>query len=148
MGTYTQILYQIVFGTKNRRRTLTLPNRIRLFQYMTGILKSKNCHVYRINGVEDHLHIITHLHPAIALADLVKDIKLASSAFIKEEKLFRNFEGWQRGYSAFTYSPEAKHNLIRYVKNQEAHHRARTYKEELIDLLVENEVDFDRRYLD
>ncbi len=73
MSTYTQILYQIVFSTKKRERTLTKSNRTELFQYMWGVLKEKNCHLYRINGVEDHLHIVTHLHPTIALASLIKD---------------------------------------------------------------------------
>ena len=115
---------------------------------MTGILKNKQCHLYRLNGIEDHLHIITHLHPTVALATLVKDIKLASSAFIKDEKLFRNFDGWQKGYSAFTYSLEAKDNLIDYVKNQEAHHKSRTFKEEIMDLLEEHKIDFEEKYLE
>ena len=127
---------------------MTHPDRLQLFQYMTGILKNKQCHLYRLNGIEDHLHIITHLHPTVALATLVKDIKLASSAFIKDEKLFRNFDGWQKGYSAFTYSLEAKDNLIDYVKNQEAHHKSRTFKEEIMGLLEEHKIDFEEKYLE
>lgn len=84
MSTYTQILYQIVFSTKNRERTLIKDNRKSLFKDIWGILKNKRCHLYRINGVEDHLHIITHIHPMISLSSLVKDIKLGSSSFIKE----------------------------------------------------------------
>ena len=67
MSTSTQILYQIVFSTKNRERTLTKNNRDELFQFMTGILKSKKCHLYQIGGVEDHIHNIIHLHPEVAL---------------------------------------------------------------------------------
>jgi len=115
MSTYTQILYQIVYSTKNRAPTLSEDHRKQLFQYIWGILKSKRCHLYRINGVEDHLHIVTHIHPTIALATLVKDIKLASSSHIKEQNLFNTFEGWQDGYAAFTYSIDAKDNLIAYV---------------------------------
>lgn len=102
MSTYTQILYQIVFSTKNRKPSLEAENRIELFKYISGILKNKKCHLYRIGGVADHLHIITHLHPSIALADLVKDCKLASSEHIKSRKLFTAFNGWQDGYGAFT----------------------------------------------
>ena len=80
MSTYTQILYQIVFSTKNRERTLVGEDRKKLFQYIWGILKSNQCHLLQINGVEDHLHILTHLHPSVALADLMKDIKIASSS--------------------------------------------------------------------
>ena len=100
--------------------------------------------MYRINGVEDHLHIVTHIHPTVALASLVKDIKLASSAFIKEKKLFSDFDGWQDGYAAFTYSIEAKDNLIEYVKNQEEHHKTKSFREELIQ---QHQIEFDEKYL-
>ena len=148
MSTYTQILYQIVFSTKGRERTLTKKNRPDLFRYIWGILNKKKCHLYRINGVEDHLHIVTHIHPTIAPAYLVKDIKLASSGFIKEKKLFDNFDGWQVGYGAFTYSYSAKNNLIEYVKNQEEHHKTVTYREELIALLKEHGVEYNEKYLE
>ena len=112
MGTYTQIIYQIVFSPKDRARTLTKPYREKLFKYINGILKNKKCHSYQINGVEDHLHIFTHLYPSVSLASLVKDIKLASSDYIKRNGLFANFDGWQQGYSAFTYSIKEKDRLI------------------------------------
>ncbi len=79
MSTYSQIMYQIVFSTKRREPVLTKGKRPELFKYIWGILKNKKCHLYRINGVQDHLHIATHLHPTVALASLVKDIKVASS---------------------------------------------------------------------
>ena len=147
MSTYTQILYQIVFSTKNRERTLEKQNRPELFRYITGILKRKNCHLYQIGGVEDHIHIVTHLHPSIALASLVKDIKLASSEHIKLQALFEDFPGWQEGYGAFTYSIKEKNRLINYVINQEEHHRKITFREEFISLLQENEIEFDEKYL-
>ena len=148
MKTYTQILYQIVFSTKYRERTLDKSDRQALFQFIWGVLKNKRCHLYRINGVEDHLHIVTHLHPSVSLANLVKDIKLASSAYIKETGLFPHFRGWQDGYGAFTYSIESKHNLIEYVKRQEEHHKKESPREELIRLLQEQQVDFKEQYLD
>ncbi|MBK9014557.1 MAG: transposase, partial [Saprospiraceae bacterium] len=98
MSTYTQSLYQIVFSTKHRQPTLAKEGRDELFKYIWGILKNKKCHLYRINGVEDHIHIVTSLHPSVALADLVKDIKLASNDHIKETGLFPDFGGWQDGY--------------------------------------------------
>ena len=148
MSTYTQILYQIVFSTKKRERTLIKDNRADLFRYMWGILENKKCHLYRINGVEDHLHIITHLHPTVALSNLIKDIKVASSIHIKKEGLFPNFNGWQDGYGAFTYSIKAKDHLIEYVKNQEEHHKKYTYQEELRALLIEHGIEFDEKYLE
>lgn len=147
MSTYTQILYQLVFSTKQRKKTLLKQRRKELYKDIWGILKNKKCHVYRINGVEDHLHIITHIHPAVALSSLVKDIKLGSSDYIKKQNLFDGFTGWQEGYAAFTYTIKEKRRLIDYVKNQEEHHRKITYKEELIALLKEHEIEYNEKYL-
>ena len=147
MGTYTQIIYQIVFGTKNREFTLSKAGRPRLFEYITAILSNNECHVYIVNGVDNHLHIVTHLHPAISLACLVKDIKLASSAMIREKNLFPDFAGWQNGYGAFTYTINEKRRLIDYVINQEEHHKVISFKDEYIELLKENGIDYDERYI-
>ena len=147
MSTYTQILYQIVYSTKFREKTLGAKNRKELYKYIWGILNNNKCHLYQIGGVEDHIHIITHLHPSVALADLVKDIKLASSDYINNKKIFSNFNGWQDGYAAFTYSIEAKENLINYVKNQEEHHKTKTFVEELKELLKEHKIEFDEKHL-
>ena len=103
--------------------------------------------MYQIGGVADHLHIITHLHPSIALATLIKDIKLASSDYIKALRLFPLFNGWQVGYAAFTYSFDAKDNLIAYVQNQPEHHKDFSYKEELIKMLEEFKIEYDEKYL-
>ena len=91
MSTYTQIIYQLVFTTKNQEKTLLMPDREMLYKSIWGVLENKKCHLYRIGGVEDHIHIITHVHPSIALADLIKDIKLSSSSLIKQESLFCKF---------------------------------------------------------
>ena len=148
MSSYTQILYQIVFSTKNREKSLQESERDQLYSYIWGILKKKKCHLYRIGGVDDHLHIVTHIHPMIAPSILIKDIKIASSRFIKEEELFPSFNGWQDGFGAFTYAYSAKNELIEYVKNQEAHHRKKTFKEELLELLQEHEVRYDDKYME
>lgn len=147
MSTYTQILYQIVFGTKNDEQTMVESGQKTLYKYIWGILKNKKCHLYRINGMEDHIHIVTHIHPTVALAYLIKDIKIASSEYIKTENLFPNFRGWQNGYGAFTYSITAKDNLIEYVKNQKQHHRKLTFRNEYINLLNEHGIEFDEKYL-
>jgi REP element-mobilizing transposase RayT len=147
MSTYTQILYHVTFSTKQRKPTLKKENRSKLFKYIWGVLQNKNCHLYRINCVEDHLHIITHLHPTVALSDLIKDIKLSTTQFIKSEKLFPNFDGWQDGYGAFTHSLSDKDMLIEYVKNQEEHHKKVSFKEEYIRLLKEHKIDFNEKYL-
>lgn len=147
MSSYTQILYQIVFSTKNRERTMIESGQPRLYRYMAGVLKNKACHLYRINGVEDHIHIATHIHPSIALVSLVKDIKLSASDFIKGNNIFPDFTGRQVGYGAFTYVITAKENLIRYIINQKEHHKKNTFKDEYIKLLQEYGVEYDERYL-
>ena len=148
MSTHTQILYQVVFGSKDHSPFLTTENEKILFGYIAGILRNKSCHSYIVGGASNHVHIITHLHPAVALASIVKDIKLASHKMILEnEKLFSHFPGWQVGYSAFTYHISAKENLIRYVVNQREHHKVVSFKYELIQLLKEHSVDYKEEYL-
>ena len=131
MATYTDITYHLVFATKNRVRALDRPRRDDLYAFIWGILKERDCHLYRIGGIEDHVHILTSLHPTIALASLVKEIKTASSAWIKGQHVFPAFEHWQEGYGAFTVGADARPGLIDYIKNQEAHHQARNFVEEL-----------------
>jgi putative transposase len=147
MSTYTQILYQIVFSTKNREHTLVKESQKELYQYIWAILKNKKCHLYQIGGITDHIHILTHLNPSIALSTIIKDIKLSSNEYIKKQNLFADFKGWQEGYGAFTYSIKDKNNLINYIKNQEEHHKNKTFKEEFIELLDEHGIEFEEKYL-
>ena len=148
MSTYTQIIYQIVFGSKDYTPFLFTENETMLFAYIAGILKNKSCHSYIVGGASNHIHIITHIHPAVALSEVIKDIKIASHKMISENrKLFSHFPGWQVGYGAFTYSISAKGNLIHYVDNQREHHKVKSYRDELTDMLKENSVDFSDEYL-
>ena len=147
MSTHTQTLYQIVFSTKFRDKTLTADRRDHLFRYISGILRNKKCQLHQLGGVEDHIHILMHLHPVVPLASLVKDIKLATGVYIKSRKLFRGFSGWQDGYGAFTYSIKEKARLIGEVRNQVEYHRTKTFKEEFLELLEEHEIEFDEKYL-
>lgn len=97
---YRQIFYQIVFGTKYRQPTISETYCRELYQYISGIIKKKNCKLYRINGIEDHIHIFSDLHPTVALSDYIKDIKVASSIWTKANGNFPKFEAWQDGYGA------------------------------------------------
>lgn len=147
MATYTQILYQIVFSTKNAENTMRLFEAENLYRYIWGVLKNKKCTLYRLNGTENHLHIVTHVHPTISISSLVKDTKVSSSVWIKEQSIFPNFISWQEGYGAFTYHVNQKTALINYVKNQREHHHVRTFNEEFKELLEEHGVEFDVKYL-
>jgi putative transposase len=148
MSTFTQIYYHLVFSTKGRERVLIEEHRKEFFRYTWGIVRNKDSHLYRINAVEDHVHILTSLHPSVAFADFVKDIKVATSVWIKEKGLFPGFQSWQEGYGGFTASHADKDRLIEYIKNQQEHHRVKSFVEELREMLVEAGVEFDEKYLD
>ncbi len=144
---YRQIYYQIVFGTKNREATITEAHCEELYKYIWGVIKNNNCKLYRINGVEDHVHIFSDLHPSLSLADYVKEIKVASSLWMKECGKFPTFKGWQEGYGAFTYSIQEKDTIIEYIKNQKEHHKTENFLDEYKRLLIENGITFDEKYL-
>lgn len=144
---YKQIYYHIVFGTKSRKRTIPEAYCKELYQYIYGLIQNKKCKLYRINGTEDHIHIFSDLHPSISLADYIKDIKVSSSQWMKENGRFPDFIGWQDGYGAFTYSIRERDKIINYEKNQKEHHKKESFYDEFKRLLIENDVDFDEKYL-
>jgi putative transposase len=144
---HRQIFYQIVFGTKNREATIAESYCQELYKYIWGVIKNNKCKLYRINGIEDHIHIFSDLHPAISLADYVKDIKVASSIWMKECGKFPKFKGWQDKYGAFTYSIKEKDIIFNYIKNQKEHHKSENFYDEYKRLLIENGIEFDEKYL-
>jgi len=143
---YTQILYHIVLRTKRSEPTIVRENASSLYRYIWGIIKNKKGTLYRINGVEDHIHILSDLHPGIALADFVKSIKVATSLWLKQSADFPDFKGWGEGYSAFTYSYKEKETLISYIKKQPEHHQKESTRDELKRLWIENGMEPDNRY--
>lgn len=147
MATCTQIICHIVFATKHRERVLDKPRREDLFRYIWGIVKNHDCQLFRLNGVEDHIHILTSLHPTVALADFVKAVKTGSSKWIKENNAFPQFSHWQDGCGAFTHSIREKEPLIDYIKDQENHHRRVDFLDEYRKLLHDAGVEFDEKYL-
>ena len=146
MSSYRQIIYHIVFRTKDSRKTLNSVHREGLYKYIAGIIKNKNRFLYRINGMEEHMHILSDLHPSIALADFVRDIKTASSVWLKQSGLFPRFEGWAEGYAGLTYAYKDKDVIINYIKNQQEDHKNFSYEEEYRKLLEEHGVKIDERY--
>ncbi len=146
-NTYTQLLFHIVFSTKNRQRTLPDDHRDFLYRYIWGIHKNMNCHLYRIGGIDDHVHILTATPTTVSLADYVKEVKTGSSRWLKEQAEFPRFEGWQDGYGAFTVTFSGKDALIEYIKGQAEHHRTESLLDEYRRLLRENGVPYDERYL-
>jgi REP element-mobilizing transposase RayT len=146
MSSYRQLLFHLVFRTKDSIPTIKQDHTDQLYAYITGIIKNKNSYVYRINGVEDHLHILTDLHPSLALADFVREIKVSSSVWMKSSGYFPIFNGWADGYGSFTCSYMDMGRLIDYIKNQQEHHRKKTFEEEYRNLLLESGIKIDERF--
>jgi len=146
MSSYRQHVYHIIIRTKDSKPTINQDHADQLYAYITGIIKNKDSHLYRINGVENHLHILTDMHPSIAPADFVKYFKVSSSKWMKDSGLFPLFRGWSDGYGSFTCSFKEIGRLIDYIKNQQEHHMKETFEEEFRRLLLESGIKIDERY--
>jgi len=147
MGSFRQTFYQIVFGTKNRKPTITPACERDLFNYIASIINRKNSMPYALNGIDDHIHIFTDIHPSVCPSDLVKEIKIASGLLLRDSGKAPLFEGWQDGYGIFTYSIREKEMIINYIRKQKQHHQKETFVDEYKRLLIEHGVKFDERYL-
>lgn len=146
MSTYTQILYHIVFSTKNRETTLIDDKREELYRFIWGFIRNRKCLLHRINGMNDHLHLLVTLRPDICVSDFVHDLKTSSTLWIKKENQFPRFKGWQAGYGAFTYATRDKDLIINYIKQQQEHHKHKSFEEEYRALLKEEGIEFDEKY--
>jgi putative transposase len=118
-----------------------------LYKYMTGIVQNQGHKVLAINGMPDHIHLFFGMRPNQSLSGLMQDIKGDSSIWINKKGFVKGRFSWQEGYGAFSYSKSNVDSVIDYIKNQEIHHRKRTFIEEYRDFLEKFEVDFDERYI-
>ena len=146
-STYTQILYHIVFSTKERATVLRENRREEFFRYVWGVQQGLNCHLYRINAMDDHVHILTGLHPSLSLADYIRELKTGTSRWISQEGIFPGFSGWQDGYGAFTISVREKDAVIRYIKEQQEHHQHTDFLGEYRRMLDDARIKYNDRYL-
>jgi REP element-mobilizing transposase RayT len=146
MTSFRQILYHIIFRTKNSAKTLPLSDSEELYRYIWGIIKNKKGTLLRINGMEDHVHILSDLPPTVALADYVRDIKAYSSHWLKKNRKFFTFDSWTEGYAALTYAWRDKDMIVDYIKNQKEHHRQTDFLTEYRQLLEEQGIVIDDRY--
>jgi len=146
MSAYRQILYHIVFRTKASEKTINQEHSADLHKYIWGIIKNKKCFLYRINSMEEHIHILSDLHPSVALADYIKDIKVSSSKWIKESGLFPNFRGWGIKYCALTYSYKEKNFIINYIKNQREHHKKESFQDEIKRFFKEEGIELEEKW--
>ena len=147
MNSYRQILYHIVFCTYKREKTIPEKHHESLYRYIWGIIQKRNCVLYRINGTENHIHILSDLHPRVALSDYIKEIKTATNRWMRESGNYPYFKSWAEGSCVFTYAYRDKELIINYIKKQKEHHRLFSFEEEHLNLLKDNGVDFDERYV-
>ncbi len=146
-GVFTQLYTQLVFAPKYREWLLTKEIRSEVFRYISGIITNRKHKSIIINGLPGHIHILIGLNPNDSISDLVGAIKKNSSVFINKKGLFTGKFHWQDGYGAFSYGKSQLDKIYNYIKNQERHHKERTFREEYIELLKRFEIEYDQKYL-
>ena len=146
-NTFSQIYIQTVFAVSNRESLIKPEFKEELYKYITGIVRNQGQKLIAINGMPDHVHILIGLQPAIALADLVRDIKSDSATFVNKQRFVHGRFNWQEGYGAFSYGHSQLNTVIRYIHNQEKHHQRRSFRNEYTTLLRKFDIAFDDRYV-
>jgi putative transposase len=145
--TYTNLLYHIVFSTRERRPLITKEKQPRLYEYVGGIVRGLGGISLAIGGIEDHLHLLAKLRPDKALSSVLRDLKANSSGWMHDVfPEVRDFS-WQNGYGAFTVSASQTPYVEKYILNQESHHRKRSFQSEFVEMLKVNDIEFDERFL-
>ena len=141
------ILVHMVFSTKERQQVPANTWRPELEAYMAGILGNMDCPAVKVGSVPDHVHFLCRLSRTLTVAKMVEEVKKGSSKWGKTKAVaLRNFH-WQNGYGAFSVSPSRAPAVIRYIADQEKHHRRVTFQEEYRALLQKHHVAFDERYV-
>ncbi len=140
--TFSQLWYHIIWSTKNRQKTISLSIQNRLYSYLGGITKLEGADLIRINGIEDHVHLLLKLNPTHCPCDIIRTLKCNSSSWIHETWPEMKGFSWQNGYSIFTVSHSGIDDVIRYIQNQDEHHRRMSFAEELKKILVKHGVEF------
>ena len=134
-GTHTNLLYHLVFSTKQR-----LP-------MITDTLAAEGGILLEVGGMPDHIHLLAKIKPTIAISDFLRQFKANSSKWLNEEKLKIKKFGWQDGYGAFTVSRSQVDRVAEYIRNQKTHHANVDFKVEYVELLKRHEVEYEERYL-
>lgn len=146
-GTYTNLLFHIVFSTKRRTGLITPELEPELYAYIGGVIRNQGGKLLDAGGMSDHIHLLMKSKPNIALSDLIRDIKANSSKWINESKWKIRKFGWQDGFAAFTVSESQVEIVSKYIQSQKVHNRRRDFKAELLFLLKKNHCEFDEALL-
>ena len=144
---YTNLLYHIIFSTKDRRPLITDAYQGRLYDYIGGIIRGLGGISLELNGTEDHIHLLAKLRPDKALSDVLRDLKANASGWMHE--LFPVVEdfSWQGGYGAFTVSQSNVEEVRQYIRRQKEHHHRTSFRDEFIEFLKANGIEYDDRFL-
>ncbi len=146
-NTYSQITIHAVFAVKNRENFITREWRDNLHQYISGIITNKGAKSLAVGGWKDHVHILFGMPVTTNISDLMSAIKASSSKWINEQHLVKNEFQWQSGYGAFSFSKSQRDTVIKYIENQEEHHKTKTFREEYLKILNDFEITYDNKYL-
>jgi len=145
-STHLCLDFHVVFSTKERRPLIVPAWRDRLHAYIGGSIRTLGGVPVAIGGTVDHVHLLLGLRATHRLADVVREVKVASSKWIHDTVASPGF-AWQDGYGAFTVSPGHVDEVRRYIAVQEEHHRKMTFQEEYVSFLRQHGVEYDERYL-
>ena len=145
--TYTSLLYHVVFSTQQRRPLIEPAYVDRLAKFVGGVIRQRKGKLLKMNGPQDHLHLVAMFSPAVAVSDEVRDIKSLSSGWIHDTFSGAQTFAWQEGYSAFSVGKSNLDRVLRYVQNQQKHHRRLSFEEELVGMLDRAGIEYDPRYL-
>lgn len=142
-STYTHNLYHAVFSTKRRVASISVEVQERLYPFMGGVLRDLECVPIAINGMEDHVHIVTRFPSKLAVSDMLRHVKQRSSEWIHDTfPAMRSF-GWQDGYGGFTVSKSGLDDVASYVRNQKEHHQRFSSLDEFVELLKRHAIEFE-----
>lgn len=146
-NTYSQITIHAVFAVKYRENFITKDWRDNLHQCISGIITNKGAKSLAVRGWKDHVHILFGIPLTTSIADFVGTVKTNSSKWINEQGFIRGKFNWQDGYVAFSYAKSQRDIVIKYIMNQEEHHRVKSFKEEYIKMLTDFDVAYEDKYL-
>jgi putative transposase len=141
-----QIYVHLVFSTKGRARLIPGDLQPRLHAYFAGALDRMNCPAVKTGGMPDHVHLLFRLSRTLALADVVKGLKVESTKWLRDDGSVRDF-AWQAGYGAFSVSASDVEDVTAYIGNQAHHHRVRTFQDEFRRLLERYHLEYDEAYV-
>lgn len=143
----SQLYVHIIFHTKYNQPLIRPEVEKELYAYNGGIIKENNSVPIKINGTEDHIHILATMSKNIALAKFVEEIKRNSSRWIKTKGEEYQHFAWQGGYAAYSISQSVIKRVKKYIENQKEHHKKVSFQEEYVQFLAEYKIDFDKNYL-